>query len=306
MNKLIVPVYLNQRMVFDQIAMLKEGISTVTSVTHSEMDRSSSQDGWSGGIGSGGILSSLFSVNLAKKETNLNNQQSGIESSENRVHTTASLFYELRNQLKEEGMVLSSFEEIPETGSFVEFKCQLNKNPFLESLETAIEVGNLSNMFIDNPTNKTQRRKQQRKQNRSQQQNLQTNDMPLDQVIKQIEKLKEMFTEGGTTDLVGLNINGPISAVITLEERFLNDPQMSDLIDGEFTVLGTVVKSIADCTDSISLIRKTTFNKLPPNVINPLFEAFDTFQSTLDSNLPPVSVEIPGPAIQVLPVAIFA
>ena len=306
MNKLIVPVYLNQRMVFDQIAMLKGGISTVTSITHSESDRSSSQSGVSAEMGSGGVLSSLFRVNLAAKMTDTDNQHSGTESSENRVHTPASLFYELRNQLEEEEMLLLSLEKVPETGSFVEFKCQLNKNPFLESLESAIEIGNLTKMFSNSSTDRTQKRKQKRTPNRSQHQNPQENNITVEQTIEYVEKFKEMLTEGNTTDLVGLNINDSVSAVITLEDRFLNDPQMSDLIDGEFKVLGIVVKSIGESTDSISLIRKTTFNKLPPEVLGTLFEALDTFQSTLKLSSPSVRVEIPGPAIQVLPVAIFA
>ena len=306
MNKLIVPVYLNQRMVFDQIAMLKGGISTVTSITHSESDRSSNQSGVSAEMGSGGVLSSLFRVNLAAKMTDTDNQHSGTESSENRVHTPASLFYELRNQLEEEEMLLSSLEEVPETGSFVEFKCQLNKNPFLESLESAIEIGNLTKMFSNSSTDRTQKRKQRRTPDRSQHQNPQENNITMEQTIEYVEKFKEMLTEGNTTDLVGLNINDSVSAVITLEDRFLNDPQMSDLIDGEFKVLGIVVKSIGESTDSISLIRKTTFNKLPPEFLGPLFEALETFQSTLKLSSTSVSVEIPGPAIQVLPVAIFA
>ena len=302
MKKLIVPVYLNQRMVFDQIAMLKGGISTVTSITHSESDSTSNQSGMSAEVGSGGILSSLFRVNLTGNMTDMDKQHSGTESSENRVHTPASLFYELRNQLEEEKMLLSSIEEVPKTGSFVEFKCQLNKNPFLESLDAAIENGNLVNMFNNNPIKGPQKRKR----NRSQNQNPLEDGMTVEKTMELIKKLKCMLIEGSTIDLVGVNINDSFSAVITLEDRFLNDPQMSDLIDGEFNVLGVVVRSIRKNTDSISLIRKTPFNRLSPDVIDPLFEAFEAFQTTLKLGLPSLGVEIPGPAIQVLPVAIFA
>ena len=36
MEKLIVPVYLNQRLVFDLLAMLQGGISTVTAINKTE------------------------------------------------------------------------------------------------------------------------------------------------------------------------------------------------------------------------------------------------------------------------------
>ena len=316
MKKLIVPVYLNQRMVFDQIAMLKGGISTVTSVTHSESDSDSSQSGVSAEVGSGGILSSFFKVNLTGKMTNADSQHSEYSSSDNRVHTPASLFYELRNQLEEENVLLSLTEGVPKTGSFVEFKCQLKNNPLLESLESAVEIGNLINMFIensaDNPQKATRkrsrnRRKNQDRQNQSPQNQIpQNNELTIQETMMRIQQFITILKQGNTLDLVGLKINGSISAVITLEDRFLNDPQMSDLLDGEFNVVGVVVKSINNHSDSISLVRKTTFSKLPPNVIDPLIEGLDEFQSHLGIESSSIDVEISGPAIQVLPIAIFA
>ena len=82
--------------------------------------------------------------------------------------------------------------------------------------------------------------------------------------------------------------------------------KMSDLVDGQFKVLGVVVKSIRDDSDSISLIRKTTFSKLPPAFLAPLLTGLDDFFATLEMDSPPLTLSIPGPAVQVLPVAIFA
>ena len=170
MNQLIVPVYLNQRMVFDQIAMLKKGISTVTTITHSESDSKSNQGEVSSDLGTSGILSSLFRVNLSGSLTSVGGQQSGTEASENRVHTPASLFYELRNQLNEEELLLKLNSEVPAPGNFVEFECQLNRNPLLESLETVIEVGNLSKEFFKTSISKKQQARPRGKRNRNQNQ----------------------------------------------------------------------------------------------------------------------------------------
>ena len=306
MNKLIVPVYLNQRMVFDQIAMLKKGISTVTTITHSEFDSKSKQSEMSSEMGTGGVFASLFRVNLAGNLTNTGDQQSETEASENRVHTPASLFYELRNQLNEEGLLSTLASEVPAPGSFVEFECQLNRNPLLESLETAMEIGNFTKKFDNNPANKAQRKRQNRNRNQNQNQNQQDQNLSIDDTMRIIKGLAEMLTDGKTLDLVGMNIDESFSAVITLEVGFLNDPQMSDLVDGQFKVIGVVVKSIHDNSDSISLVRKTTFSKLPSAFLDPFLEGLAVFQDALEIVSPFPSVRIQGPAIQVLPTAIFA
>ena len=169
MNKPIVPVYLNQKMVFDQIAMLKNGLSTITTVTHSESENTSNQSGISTGMGTSGIFGSLFKVNLAGTLANVDDKQSGVESSESRVHTPASLFYELRNLLNHGDLLSSLTTGMPKPGDFIEFECQLNRNPFLESLETAKEIGRLTKAFSNLPEPAPPRRN--RKRNRGQEQN---------------------------------------------------------------------------------------------------------------------------------------
>lgn len=306
MNQLIVPVYLNQRMVFDQIAMLKKGISTVTTITHSESDSKSNQSEVSSEVGATGILSSLLRVNLSGSLTSGGGQQSGTEASENRVHTPASLFYELRNQLNQEKLLLTLNSEIPTPGNFVEFECQLNRNPLLESLETVMEIGNLTKEFSKSSISKAQQAKQKGNRNRNQNQGQQDQISDIDNVMEVVKLLTEKLADGKTSDLVGMNINNSFSAVITLEVGSLNDPQMSDLVDGQFKVLGVVVKSIRDDSDSISLIRKTTFSKLPSAFLDPILTGLGEFSATLEMDSSPLSLSIQGPAIQVLPVAIFA
>lgn len=51
MERLIVPVYLNQKFVFDLLAMLQGGISTVTTVTESSATTRSEDEKVSAGFG---------------------------------------------------------------------------------------------------------------------------------------------------------------------------------------------------------------------------------------------------------------
>ncbi len=90
---LIVPVYLNQRVVFDLVAMLQGGIATVTKVVETEAESSSAAAEVGGTFGLNKALSSLLRVNLSGSLSGETGGESGASRSEERVHTPASLFY---------------------------------------------------------------------------------------------------------------------------------------------------------------------------------------------------------------------
>jgi len=62
---LILPVYLNQRLAFDLVAMLQGGIATVTRVSEAERETERSSAEVAGGFGLSQALSSLLKVNLS-------------------------------------------------------------------------------------------------------------------------------------------------------------------------------------------------------------------------------------------------
>ncbi len=97
-----------------------------------------------------------------------------------------------------------------------------------------------------------------------------------------------------------------VTAVVTLEKSSLNDPMMSDLVDGRFKVLGKVIRSVSDPSDSISLIRNNVLSNLPRHLRESLSDMFRGLGSEHGFSMPEVRWQIEGPAIQVLPIAIYA
>jgi hypothetical protein len=81
---------------------------------------------------------------------------------------------------------------------------------------------------------------------------------------------------------------------------------MSDLVDGKFRVLGKVIRSLDAASESISLIRKTALSKMPSPLLEQMFGQLSTLGSEQGFGIPTLTWEIPGPAIQILPVAIYA
>jgi len=94
--------------------------------------------------------------------------------------------------------------------------------------------------------------------------------------------------------------------VLTLDRAFLSDPSLSDLMDGEYTVLGKVSKVIpSDTDDKINLLRKTSLGKLRGPVLEQMKAVFSG-PGVEGFNIPEIVTEIEGPAIQVIPIAVFA
>ena len=90
--------------------------------------------------------------------------------------------------------------------------------------------------------------------------------------------------------------------VPVLTQYFATNESPASLIDGQFVVLGKIVRTeTGDNAKPINLLRGTAFGYLPDSslidLIHQLEEAF---------NIPPLEMEIKAPAFQVIPIAIFA
>lgn len=302
MNRPIVPVYLNQKIVFDLLAMLQDGISTVTTVTQTTTDSETDQQRVSAGFGLGAALSTLIKVGLSGDMSNLNSSEESTTSSEARVYTPASLFFQLRNLLNQKGYISSNLQSLPQPGEFVEFEGSLKRNPMIETLDSFSEIGELATSFND-----SQKSNQQRGKNSGRQQQGEKNPASEDEkVLRQIRRLRDSITKEDTMDIIARNVNGDLSIVITLEVGFLNDPRLSDLVDGQFKVLGKVINVIQSDSDSISLLRDTALNRVPQQFLDEFSLAIDQLIRRDGFNLPNLEWEVKGPAIHILPIAIFA
>lgn len=290
MSDLIVPVYLNQRMVFDLLAMLQGGISTVTAVTKLEGSESGTMGSASASVGLSEALSSLFKIGL-KAEMETSDKSSNNHSiQEERVHTPASLFYQLRNTLVAKKLLTQINEESKiNAGQIVEFTVKLKRNPIIEIMDMMTEMMSMAVLFDDQKSGGGKGKSNENAQTK-----------------KQMEDFSKALKSGNTVDLTASDLPSGHKAVITVEALYLNDPFMSDLVDGEFKVVGKVVRSIADSSESINLIRKTALSRMPSHLLEQMFQQFAVLGTTQGFDIPDLRMEVEGPAIQILPVAIYA
>lgn len=289
----IVPVYLNQRIIFDMLSMLQGGIATVTNVSQKNHGETASDSELKGGAGLNKAFSALFSINLSATRKDAKKEATDTTTNEERVHTTGSLFYKLRDLLESSGRLKTDGPDyVPAPGDLVEFCGSLQRNPVIETIEFMASALGMADTFSDNDGKTKQQRKKEKEEGWK--------------LKEQIAKLTEDLKSGGTVDLLGEEMQCGYRAILTAEADSLNDPTMSDLVDGTFCVVGKVIRSIPDESDEINLLRKSTIGRLAGVMLDEAFGNMESAGDQHDLDLPEMIRCVRGPVIQVLPVAIFA
>lgn len=295
MSDLIIPVYLNQRLVFDLVAMLQNGISTVSRLEIRSTEDERDMQRASGRFSLADAFGSLLKIDMdASKETDRNTQQQRTESTE-KTHTPASLFSLLRGQLAARQLLVSPAVQAPVPGDFVEFKASMRRNPLIEGLDQSCELLSMADLFSEQVSQTVSRQKTKQVQSESE----------LSVLAKQLRHINARLQEGTTRDLFATDAAGGYSAVVTVENQFLNDDAMTDLIDGTFSVLGKVIRVVTNENGKISLVRNSAVN-MSPHLLAELVQSFKNLQAVPGFSTPEMTYEVPGPAFQVLPIAIFA
>jgi hypothetical protein len=291
-SRLPIPVYLNQRTVFDLLAMLQDGISQITTLTSSQSSTHNTNVGGRAAVGLASAFAGLFKIDLSAHASRAAGDTNAQSRSEERIHTPASLLFKLREMLAAKGMIQEdSANYCPEVGHFVEFATTLRRNPIIEMLDAILALAGMEAAFSTPVA----------KRHKAPPANVETK-----KERGQLLAFREMLTVGGTVDIVGESLECGSHAVITVEEEFLSDPAMADLVDGNFTVLGKVVRVVESEEGAISLIRKTAISALPKQNLDTLILSFEVATSQHEFQLPKPRWEVGGPVFQVLPIAIYA
>ncbi len=282
--------YLNQKFVFDILAILEDGFSEMQNLKTSSSIENEKERGINGEIGLSNTFAFLgVSIGGQRKK---NVKEGDVSESEfKKVHTPNSLFAKMREILFEMEIVRTRDLLFASPGEFVEFKATLRKNPFIGNLESYFSLFKFGIAFQDNPKNN--RQKAEHNANKK--------------IVRQFEGLVQELRQGANIDLIGeLVENDKITSVLTIDNNFLNDPSLSDIADGEFTVFGKTIKVLPESSnDKINLLRKTSLSKVNEKFLDEMFSGFQNFNEDDGISNSEFIKEIESPAIQVIPISIF-
>ena len=291
-DRLIVPVYINEKIVLDMLAIMEDGFSMVSQVNYTEeKENQSTQKLEAGASTSATILSKLLKINLSGELSRTGSNGENKNVTTEKVHTNVSLLSKFRGFLVEEKILKSDFDMSQiDIGDFIEVEGELQKNPLINYMEIFADIFRLVSIFEDKPQlgGKTQAKTQKQQEN---------------ETVKQIKSFAEELKHSGTIDFILSDPKGTV--VLSAQEQYLSNDNISEILGGRFKILGKVIAICKDENESIDLLRKTSLSIISENLLEEMFSGFKN-KGMKQFNLPELKTRIVGPAVIVIPIAIYA
>lgn len=294
-DQLIIPIYLNEKTVLDMLAIMEDGFSMVSEISSSNQDISSTNVKAGGGISTKAILDKLLKIQLDGSLQEEQNASTTSESKLEKVHTNVSLLSKFRTRLIESDMMKCAegenldFSKI-KTGDFIELEGELQKNPMIDIMEKFVDVFRMAEIFEGKPELGGKKMATQKRNSDK-------------ATLKQIKSFLDELKHTGTIDFILENPNGTL--VVSAQEQYLSNDNISEILGGTFKILGKVIKVCDNNGKGINLLRKTTLNILDPDSLTSFMTIFQS-PDLAQFNLPEVRFTIESPAAIVIPIAIYA
>ena len=291
-DQLMVPVYINEKIVLDMLAIIEDGFSTVSQVSYNEHKENSNVQKLESGVStSANILSKLLKLDLKGEVSHSGNSGENTSVAKEKVHTNVSLLSRFRTFLVNEKILKSGFDTANiKIGDFIEVEGELQKNPLINYLDIFLDLFRMVDIFTEKPQlgSKTQTKAQKQQEN---------------EIVTQIKSFADELKHSGTIDFILSDDVGTV--VLSAQEQYLSNDNISEILGGHFKVLGKVIAICKDETENVDLLRKTTLSIFPIDQITEIFSGFQN-SGIKQFNLPELKTQIPGPAVIVIPVAIYA
>jgi len=297
-RQLPIVFYLNQRFVFDLLAIVEGGFAQLKTVKTSEADSQTKKSEVRGEVGASNVFAFL-GINLGGERAQGQSTITQQESSEERVFTPASLFSRLRDILLDRKLLhmIDASCDIRniQPGTFVEFEAVLNKNPLVHTLEGCLQFAELGrvvgNLELEMPTSKHNIKRRQGKSE-------------FDMVTKLYQRFLQVICQPDESDLIARVTSGDLRCVLPVEHQYFADISPDRLLDGQYKVLGKVDRVVLeDENASINLLRRTPLALMPDESIDELLRIFEGLSNQF--RIPDLETRVPGPAMLVTPIAIF-
>jgi len=284
-------LYLNKRLTSDLLAALRDGFSSSSTVQTTASE--GTETNLSGGAQFG--IKGLASFDLGGQDSQQGEKNESI--TQQIQQTPTSLFARRRKDLRKYDIVRSVSDEV-QPGDFIEFESTLHKSSAVEMLKALSEILPIMEIFQrqESQLNTQNRRNNHQSKIRSHQKK------EMEEMSKFIDTFISAVTDGESQDLVAKA--NEFHVVLTTDRKYFVDPTMNDVIDGMFNVFGKVTRVISvGSSEKINLLRKSPLGRLQ-NLLPHLNQVAAPFEDLAGSEKV-ASVEISGPAIQVIPIAIF-
>lgn len=304
------PVYLDVSMMVSFLAALDDGVAYTSEVA--ERVVSSKEREGEGALRAG--LPSLaqwlgLSISAEGKYRRRSSDDESVEAKLVREHTSASLFNILRQRLLATNRAkrIETSADLPsvEVGDLVEVRGTIAGDPLRRFLALMAAVAPYMGWEADpdvavGPTKPTGAGKGRRPSSVPSR-ITSTADEGLD--TKSIYRILMADVAKSKVVDLSLTLDSGENVILTASNEYITDAAVEYMLAGSFTALGKVTQ-ILGAGDSVSLLRRTVFNVLDASGQSTTADAFGGLASMMPG-MDFSTLEVTGPGLQVLPLAIF-
>ena len=285
-DRLIIPVYINEKIVLDMLAIIEDGFSMVSQINYTEHTENNSVQKADAEIStSTTLLSKLLKIDVSGGLSHEGNRGQNENIIKEKVHTNVSLLSKFRSFLVEQKILKSDLDfSKMQVGDFIEVEGELQKNPIINYMDSFSDLFRMLDIFTEQPQTKKSKPRE-------------------DETVTQIKSFAEELKHSGTIDFILSDEKG--TTVLSVQEQYLANDNISEIIGGHFKVLGKVISICKEDTENIDLLRKTSLTILQEDLLNDMFSGFKT-EDMKQFNLPELKTKIISPAVIVIPIAIYA
>lgn len=285
-DRLIIPVYINEKIVLDMLAIIEDGFSMVSQINYTEHTENNSVQKADAEIStSTTLLSKLLKIDVSGGLSHEGNRGQNENIIKEKVHTNVSLLSKFRSFLVEQKILKSDLDfSKMQVGDFIEVEGELQKKPIINYMDSFIDLFRMVDIFTEQPQTKKSKPRE-------------------DETVTQIKSFAEELKHSGTIDFILSDEKG--TTVLSVQEQYLANDNISEIIGGHFKVLGKVISICKEDTENIDLLRKTSLTILQEDLLNDMFSGFKT-EDMKQFNLPELKTKIISPAVIVIPIAIYA
>ena len=122
-------------------------------------------------------------------------------------------------------------------------------------------------------------------------------------IMSQMKAMGDNLKSGNILDLI-CDIESNLKIVMPSYLNYFFNSNMNEIIDGKYKVLGKVSRDILNADDEINLLRNTSFSLIQHSMLETLFSDFASLEEN-GLHAPNISTVVRGPALMVIPIAIF-
>ena len=282
---LIIPIYLNQRIIYDTLAIINDGFTelyNVSDITNNEREH--------GGTLSGDIGNdNKFSFVKANIDVKLNdNIKSSVNTSNQykKVHTAASLFSNVYTYIKENDKLIKLINEEDiskvQCGNFVEFMSTISINTLEETLNTARKVLALGQLFskFDKGSKNNE---------------LNNFTKSLDELINFLD-LSNQGIKYGVCNIDNKEI------VVKIDKEYLINKDFHQINNGKFRIVGKVFEVIED-NEIVNLNRESALGMINPPYLIQLKKSIESLGNPM-FKFNDIKDEVRGKSLIIMPIMI--